>query len=42
MTNKSSKEILRQLYNEKHSIKDENGNDFQIPLKGSLGLLALG
>jgi hypothetical protein len=42
MTEKSSIEILQGLYNEDHSIKDDHGNDYIIPEKGSLGLLALG
>ncbi len=37
-----SKELLKDLYNQKYNITDKNGKPFDIPLDGSLGLLALG
>ncbi len=42
MSKLSSKEIIEDLYKQNFVLKDENGDKFEIPEEGSLGLLAIG
>ncbi|NOZ33953.1 MAG: hypothetical protein GXO80_01465 [Chlorobi bacterium] len=42
MKNKSSKQFLTELYNQDIELKTETGEKFEVPVSGSLGLLALG
>ena len=39
---KESEKILKELYDREYVFKDENGNEFDVPESGSLGLLAIG
>lgn len=42
MTNKNSKDLLKELYAREYKFSSANDKEFEMPIKGSLSILALG